>query len=191
MKELEERIRKDGKALSGNILSVDSFLNHQLDIHLLQDIGKEFHRLFAKEGITKILTIESSGIAIACFTAEQFDVPVLFAKKAKSANISNSVYTSPVHSYTYDRDYDITVSKDYLSSEDSVLIIDDFMANGLAVQGLIDICNQAGAEVRGIGIVIEKGFQSGGKRIRKQGYHLESLAVIHEMNEKGIVFEEQ
>lgn len=191
MKELEERILKDGKVLSGNILSVDSFLNHQLDIHLLKDIGKEFHEKFRNEEITKILTIESSGIAIACFTAEQFDVPVLFAKKAKSANLGDDVYTSPVHSYTYDRNYDITVSKKYLTSEDKVLIIDDFMANGLAVQGLIDIAKQAGAEVRGIGIAIEKGFQSGGKRIRKQGYHLESLAVIHEMNQKGIKFEDQ
>ena len=191
MKELEERIRKDGKVLPGNILSVDSFLNHQLDIHLLKDLGKEFYEKFRNDGITKILTIESSGIAIACFTAEWFDVPVLFAKKAKSANIRNDVYTSSVHSYTYDRDYDITVSKDYLSSDDQILIIDDFMANGLAVEGLIDISRQAGAEVKGIGIAIEKGFQSGGKRIRKQGYHLESLAVIHSMNEKGIEFEEQ
>lgn len=191
MKELEERIRKDGKVLSGNILSVDSFLNHQLDIHLLKDMGKEFYEKFHAEGITKILTIESSGIAIACFTAEWFDVPVLFAKKAKSANISEDVYTSPVHSYTYDRDYDITVSKEYLSADDRVLIIDDFMANGLAVQGLIDICTQAGAEVKGIGIAIEKGFQSGGKRIRQQGYHLESLAVIHAMSEKEIEFEDQ
>lgn len=191
MKELEERILRDGKVLSENILSVDSFLNHQLDIHLLEAIGKEFHEKFGSERITKILTIESSGIAIACFTAEQFDVPVLFAKKAKSANISDSVYTSPVHSYTYDRNYEITVSKNYLSSDDRVLIVDDFMANGLAVQGLTDICRQAGAEVAGIGIAIEKGFQSGGMRIRKQGYHLESLAVIRQMSEKGIEFEDQ
>lgn len=190
MKELEKRILEDGTILPGNILKVDSFLNHQIDVHLLKDIGNEFHHIFKDEKITKILTIEASGIAIACFTAEAFDVPVLFAKKSKSANIGNDVYKSKVHSYTYDRDYDITVSKKYLNASDRVLIVDDFMANGLAAEGLVDIVNQAGAQLAGIGICIEKGFQQGGKRLREKGIRVESLAVIRSMSDQDITFEE-
>lgn len=186
MKALEERILKDGDILAGNILKVDSFLNHQLDIDMLKQIGKAFYEAFKEDGITRILTIEASGIAIASVAAMEFDVPVVFAKKAKSHNLGSDVFTSKVHSYTYGRDYDITVSKKYLSSTDKVLIIDDFMANGLAMEGLIDICNQAGAEVGGIGICIEKGFQPGGQRLRDKGYKLVSLAIVDEMSEGNI-----
>ena len=154
MKELKDRIRKDGRVLSGDILKVDSFLNHQIDIVLLDEIGKEFRRRFADEKITKVLTIEASGIAIACMTARHFGVPVVFAKKARSGNIGANVYTSVVHSFTYDRNYDITVSRQYLSEDDCVLIVDDFMANGQAMHGLIDVCEQAGAKVAGIGVVL-------------------------------------
>lgn len=191
MKALEERILKDGDILAGNILKVDSFLNHQLDIDMLKQIGKAFYEAFKEDGITRILTIEASGIAIASVAAMEFDVPVVFAKKAKSHNLGSDVFTSKVHSYTYGRDYDITVSKKYLSSTDKVLIIDDFMANGLAMEGLIDICNQAGAEVGGIGICIEKGFQPGGQRLRDKGYKLVSLAIVDEMSEGNIKFRDQ
>ncbi|MCR4950556.1 MAG: xanthine phosphoribosyltransferase [Solobacterium sp.] len=192
MKQLKDRIRKDGRVLNGDILKVDSFLNHQIDVVLLDEIGREFKRRFEGEKITKVLTIEASGIAIACMTARHYGVPVVFAKKARSGNIGANVYTSVVHSFTYDRNYDITVSKQYLSADDSVLIVDDFMANGQAMHGLIDVCEQAGAKVAGIGIVIEKGFQDGGRRLREKGYHLESLAIVEKMDpENGIVFREQ
>ncbi|HCK88338.1 MAG TPA: xanthine phosphoribosyltransferase [Erysipelotrichaceae bacterium] len=191
MKELKDRIRKDGKVLNADILKVDSFLNHQIDVELLDHIGMEFKKRFENEKITKVLTIEASGIAIACMTARHFNVPVVFAKKARSGNIGSSVYTSVVHSFTYDRNYDITLSRQYLSSDDKVLIVDDFMANGQAMLGMIDICRQAGAEVGGIGIVIEKGFQDGGEMIRRQGYHVESLAIVDAMDpETGIQFRE-
>ena len=191
MKELKDRIRKDGKVLNADILKVDSFLNHQIDVELLDHIGMEFKKRFENEKITKVLTIEASGIAIACMTARHFNVPVVFAKKARSGNIGSSVYTSVVHSFTYDRNYDITLSRQYLSSDDKVLIVDDFMANGQAMLGMIDICRQAGAEVGGIGIVIEKGFQDGGDMIRRQGYHVESLAIVDAMDtETGIQFRE-
>ena len=190
MKELEQRILKDGDILSGDILKVDSFLNHQLDITLLKHIGEAFYEKFKDDKVTKIVTIEASGIAIACSAALKFNVPVVFAKKAQSHNLGNEVYTSKVHSYTYDRDYDITVSRKYLSEDDTIVIIDDFMANGLATEGLLDIAKQAGAKVAGIGICIEKGFQPGGRRLRDKGYKLVSLAIVDEMKEGEIRFRE-
>ncbi|MDD6459542.1 MAG: xanthine phosphoribosyltransferase [Absicoccus porci] len=188
MEKLKQRILKDGQVRNGEVLKVDSFLNHQMDIDLLDEIGAEFQRLFADENITKILTIEASGIAIACMAARHFHVPVVFAKKAKSLNLDGELYTSKVHSFTYDRDYDITVSKKFIQSDDRILIIDDFMANGKAMDGLIDICHQAHAQVAGIGICIEKGFQGGGDRLRKEGYRLESLAIVESMEPGHIVF---
>ena len=190
MKELEQRILKDGDILGGDILKVDSFLNHQLDITLLKHIGEAFYEKFKDDKVTKIVTIEASGIAIACFAALKFNVPVVFAKKAQSHNLGNEVYTSKVHSYTYDRDYDITISRKYLSEDDTIVIIDDFMANGLATEGLLDIAKQAGAKVAGIGICIEKGFQPGGRRLRDKGYKLVSLAIVDEMKEGEIRFRE-
>lgn len=156
MEKLKQRILKDGQVRNGEVLKVDSFLNHQMDIDFLDEIGAEFQRLFADENITKILTIEASGIAIACMAARHFHVPVVFAKKAKSLNLDGELYTSKVHSFTYDRDYDITVSKKFIQSDDRILIIDDFMANGKAMDGLIDICHQAHAQVVGIGICIDE-----------------------------------
>ena len=189
MKLMEDRIRKDGQVRPGNILKVDCFLNHQLDVELLNDMGKEFYRLFKDEGVNKILTIEASGIAIACMAAQYFHVPVVFAKKAKSKNIDGDVYTSTVHSFTYGKDYDITLAKKFLGPDDRVLIVDDFMAVGKAMNGLLDVCQQAGAQVAGIGIAIEKGFQEGGDKLRKQGYKLESLAIVDAMTDDGdIIF---
>ena len=188
MKLLEERIRRDGRVIGTEILKVDSFLNHQIDVQLLDEIGKELYRLFENEGINKVLTIEASGIAIACAAARQFSVPVVFAKKARSLNIGKDTYTARVHSFTYDSDYDITVSQKYLNKGDRVLIVDDFLANGAALNGLLSVCGQAGAEVGGIGICIEKGFQPGGDEIRSRGYHLKSLARIRSMSEEEIVF---
>ncbi len=185
MKLLEDRILKEGQVRPGNVLKVDCFLNHQLDVNLLDAMGEEFYRLFKEDGINKILTIEASGIAIACMAARHFNVPVIFAKKAKSKNIDGDVYTSTVHSYTYGKDYDITMAQKFLGPEDRVLIIDDFMAVGKAMHGLLDICQQAGAQVAGIGIAIEKGFQQGGDSLRKQGYKLESLAIVDKMNDDG------
>lgn len=190
MKALEEKILKEGIILSEDILKVDSFLNHQIDIDFMKSIGEEFYDLFQGERITKILTIEASGIAIGCFSASAFQVPLVFAKKSLSSNIGREVYTSVVHSYTHDTDYTITVSKSYLSKGDSVLIVDDFMANGKAVEGLIDICDQAGANVKGVGICIEKSYQQGGDRIRKKGIRVESLARIRSMKNNEIIFEE-
>lgn len=190
MKELIERIQQDGDILEGNILKVDSFLNHQIDIHLLQDLGQEFYKKFKEEGITKILTIEASGIAIAAFTALAFDVPVLFAKKSKSTNLGNDVYTSKVYSYTHNQEYSITVSKKYIQPNDKFLIVDDFLANGQAINGLLDIVQQSGATVGGIGICIEKTYQAGGKELRKRGYQVESLAKIKSMEDGRITFEE-
>lgn len=185
MKLLEDRILKEGQVRPGNVLKVDCFLNHQLDVELLDSMGEEFYRLFREDGINKILTIEASGIAIACMAARHFNVPVIFAKKAKSKNLDGDVYTSTVHSYTYGKDYDITMAQKFLGPEDRVLIIDDFMAVGKAMHGLLDICQQAGAQVAGIGIAIEKGFQQGGDSLRKQGYKLESLAIVDRMNDDG------
>lgn len=188
MKLLEQRILQDGQVRPGNVLKVDCFLNHQLDIDLLDQIGAEFYRIFQNDGILKILTIEASGIAIACMTARYFQVPVVFAKKAKSKNIDGDVFTSTVHSYTYDRDYDITLSKKFLSPQDKVLIIDDFLANGKAMDGLLDICGQAQCSVKGIGICIEKGFQPGGAKLREAGYKLASLAIIDKMDDTSLTF---
>lgn len=189
MKLLEERIARDGRVIGSEILKVDSFLNHQIDVELLDEIGKELYRLFGNEGITKVITIEASGIAIGCAAARYFKVPCVFAKKARSLNIGKDTYTARVHSFTYDNDYDITISQSYLSSDDRVLIVDDFLANGAALRGLISICEQAGASIGGIGICIEKGFQPGGEEIRAMGYPLQSLAVIESMSEHhGITF---
>lgn len=191
MKLLEERILSEGQVRPGNVLKVDCFLNHQLDVALLDEIGAEFSRIFKDEGINKILTIEASGIAIACMTARHFGVPVVFAKKAKSKNIDGEVYTSTVHSFTYGRDYDITLSKKFLGPQDKVLVLDDFLANGKAMRGLLDVCTQAGATVGGIGICIEKGFQGGGDELRAQGYNLASLAIVEQMNDDSLTFRKQ
>ena len=184
MKLLEDRIRRDGKVREGNVLKVDSFLNHQMDIGLLNEIGKEFRRLFPEPEINKILTIEASGIGIACIAAQYFGVPVVFAKKNKTKNIAGGVYTAKVESFTHGRTYDIMVSRDFLGKGDKVLLIDDFLANGKALEGLISLSEEAGAEVIGAGVVIEKGFQSGGEAIRKRGIHLESLAIVDGMDDK-------
>lgn len=193
MKLLEERIRKDGVVKEGNVLKVDSFLNHQMDVPFFYEMGKEFKRLFQDAPINKILTIEASGIGIAIIAGLHLNVPVVFAKKSRSSNISNQVYHTVIHSYTHNCDNDVVVSKQYLSEEDHVLIIDDFLANGCALQGLIQIVQSSGATVEGIGIAIEKGFQSGGRIIRNLGYQLESLAIVDGMNaETGeIQFREQ
>lgn len=182
MKLLEERIRKDGIVKEGNVLKVDSFLNHQMDVSLFAEMGKEFRRLFAGHPINKILTIEASGIGIACVVAQSFQVPVVFAKKTQSVNLDGEVYTSKVESFTKKRVYDIMVSKKFLSAEDHVLIIDDFLANGCAVLGLMELIEAAGATVEGVGIAIEKGFQQGGRLIREKGIHLESLAIVESMD---------
>lgn len=190
---LEERIVKDGIVKEGNVLKVDSFLNHQMDIRLFDQIGEEFKKLFEGTPINKILTIEASGIGIACVAARQFDVPVIFAKKSKSINIEGEVYVAEVESFTHKCKNQVIVSKKFLNPDDNVLIIDDFLANGCALQGLISIVTSAGANVAGIGIVIEKGFQTGGQIIRNLGYHLESLAIVDEMDAAtgNIIFREQ
>ena len=188
MQHLKDRIRKDGKIKGGNVLKVDSFLNHQMDIKLFEEIGKEFKRRFADVEVNKILTIEASGIGIACVVAQYFDVPVLFAKKNKTKNIAGDVYTSQVESFTHGRVYDIIVSKEFLGKGDKVLLIDDFLANGKALEGLAKLVEDSGAELVGAGIVIEKGFQPGGDNLRKQGIRLESLAIVDSMDEeKGTI----
>lgn len=184
MRILEERIKKDGVIKEGNILKVDSFLNHQMDVALFDQMGKEWKRLFADAPITKILTIEASGIGIACVAAQSFGVPVVFAKKAKSLNIDGEVYTSKVESFTHKRVYDIIVSKKFLNADDHVLVIDDFLANGCAVMGLIDLIQASGATLEGVGIAVEKGFQQGGAMIREKGIHLESLAIVEGIDDK-------
>ena len=189
LKLLEERIRRDGIVRDGGVLKVDSFLNHQMDVTFFVEMAKEFERLYHDCGINKILTIEASGIGVACITAQVFGCPLVFAKKSKTLNIAGDVWTSRVHSFTHNRDYDIIVSKDYLTSADRVLLIDDFLANGAALRGLIDLCSQAGAEVVGAGICIEKTFQPGGDMIRSRGVRVESLARIKSMSpEAGIEF---
>ncbi len=179
---LEQRIVKDGIVREGNVLKVDSFLNHQMDIELYDEMGKEWKRRFEGKNITKILTIEASGIGIACIAAYHFKVPVVFAKKAKSVNIDGDVYCAEVESFTHKNKNQVIVSKRYLSEDDHILIIDDFLANGCALQGLIQIVNASGATVEGIGIAIEKGFQNGGTIIRNLGYQLESLAIVDAMD---------
>ena len=193
MQILYDRILKDGIVREGNVLKVDRFLDHQMDIHLFQEIGKEFKRRFADKEINKILTIEASGIGIACIVAEYFDVPVVFAKKTKTKNIAGEVYTTKVESFTHGAVYDIIVSKEFLGKGDKVLVIDDFLAKGKALDGLTTLIQDSGAELVGAGIVIEKGFQDGGKRIREKGIRVESLAIVDSMNaETGeIVFRDE
>ena len=190
---LEERILKDGVVKQGNVLKVDTFLNHQIDVALLDEIAAELKRRFADEPVTKVLTIETSGIAIACSVAREFGVPVVFAKKSKSVNMDGEMYVAEVESYTHKKTNKVIVAKKFLSAEDRVLIVDDFLANGCALQGLISIVDSAGAEVVGCGIVIEKGFQEGGHRIRNLGFRLESLAIVESMNDETgeIVFRTQ
>ena len=182
MKVLEERIRKDGTVKAGNVLKVDSFLNHQMDIELFNEMGKEWACLFAGRPITKILTVEASGIGIACMAAQHFHVPVVFAKKSQSINIDGEVYSTKIESFTHKRVYDVIVSKKFISPEDHILIIDDFLANGCALEGLLEIVQKAGATVEGIGIAVEKGFQKGGDLIREKGIQLESLAIVESMD---------
>ena len=188
MELLEKRILTDGKTAPGDILKVDNFVNHLIDVEFINECGKEFYRLFGDCNVTKILTIEASGIGIACITALGFGVPVLFAKKAKSANVTGRVYSSKVHSYTHGTDSNVFVSQDYLLPTDRVLIIDDFLAKGSALEGLIDIVNQAGATLVGAGILIEKEYQGGGNIIRERGIRVESLAKIASLDENGITF---
>lgn len=192
MKLLEERIRRDGVVKKGGVLKVDNFLNHQMDIPLFNELGKEFKRLFAGVRVDKILTIESSGIGIACVTAQYFDCPVVFAKKAQSINLDGEVYTTRIHSFTHQREYDVIVSKKFLHPGEHVLIIDDFLANGCAVNGLINLVEHAGAVVEGVGIAVEKGFQAGGKLLRDRGIRVESLAIVERMDDASgtIVFRE-
>ena len=193
MELLKEKIRRQGKVGAGNVLKVDSFLNHQMDIKLFNEFGKEFKRRFADVEVNKILTIEASGIGIACIVAQSFDVPVLFAKKSKTKNIAGEVYTSHVQSYTHGRIFDIIVAKEFLGPGDKVLIIDDFLANGAALEGLISLVKDSGAEFVGAGIIIEKGFQGGGDRLRGAGIRLESLAIVDSMDETTgeIVFRDE
>ena len=190
---LEERIVKDGVVKPGNVLKVDSFLNHQMDIRLMEEIGREFKRRFANEPVTKVLTIEASGIGIAAFVAKEFDVPLVFAKKSKSINLDGDMYVAEVESFTHKNRNQVIVSKKFLLPGEHVLIIDDFLANGCALQGLISIVESAGATVAGCGIAIEKGFQIGGRVIRNLGYHLESLAIVDAMDDEtgAITFRQQ
>ena len=182
MELLEERIRRDGVVKSEGVLKVDGFLNHQMDINLFNEMGKELKRLFADAPINKILTIEASGIGIAAVVAQHFNVPVVFAKKSQSINLDGDVYSTKIQSFTHQRIYDVIVSKKFLNADDHVLLIDDFLANGCALNGLIDLVEEAGATVEGIGIAVEKGFQPGGDDLRSRGYHLESLAIVQSMN---------
>jgi xanthine phosphoribosyltransferase len=188
MKQLEERIRKDGVVKDGDVLKVDSFLNHQMDVELFAEMGREWARLFAGENVTKILTIEASGIGIACMAAQEFHVPVVFAKKNQTKNIAGDVYTAKVESFTHGRVYDIIVAKQFLNPEDRVLLIDDFLANGAALQGLIKLVREAGATLVGAGIAIEKAFQPGGELIRSMGVRVESLARIKSMSDGKLEF---
>ncbi len=183
MQLLEDRILKDGKVFEGNVLKVDSFLNHQLDVALLDEMGHEIKKLFNDTNITKVLTIEASGIGVGCMVAKHFNCPLLFAKKSKTLNIKGDVYTSKVESFTHQCTYDIIVSKDFLNENDTVLIVDDFLAKGNALIGLIDIVNQSGAKLAGCGIAIEKGYQGGGDKLRAQGIRVESMAIVEEMDD--------
>ena len=189
MELLKQRIRRDGIVKGNDVLKVDGFLNHQMDVALFEEIGREFLRRFEGCGVNKILTIEASGIGIACITAQSFHCPVVFAKKSQTKNIAGQVYSTKVESFTHGRVYDVMVSRQYLGPEDTVLIIDDFLANGAALEGLIDLVNQAGAGLAGAGVVIEKAFQPGGERIRAKGIRVEALARIKSMSEeKGVEF---
>jgi xanthine phosphoribosyltransferase len=189
MKLLEDKIRQDGQVIGTDILKVDMFLNHQIDVNLLDEMGKEFFRLFKDKGINKILTVESSGIAIAVMAAKYFNVPVVFAKKSSHKNVGDDVFKAQSHSFTHGKDYEMIVSKKYLSPADNILFIDDFLAGGNAAFAVLDILKQSGANLVGIGIAIEKGFQDGGKTLRDMGISVESLAIVQEMDEtKGISF---
>ena len=188
MKALEDKIRAEGKILPGPVLKVSSFLNHQMDSDFIMELGRALAERFRDDGATKILTIESSGIAIAVAAGAALHVPVLFAKKHRTSNVSGMLYQTLVHSYTHGTDYTVVVEREYLKADDRVLIIDDFLANGKAVEGLLDLASQAGAKVVGAGIVIEKGFQEGGEKLRADGLRVESLAIIDSMDENGIVF---
>ncbi len=191
MQLLKERILKDGTIKPGNILKVDSFLNHQMDIPFINELGREFKRRFADCPVTKILTIEASGIGIAALTAQYFQVPVVFAKKAQSLNLDGEMYTAKVESFTHKKVYDVILSKKFLTAQDHVLILDDFLANGCALKGLIQIVRDSGAVLEGAGVVIEKGFQGGGDELRRMGIRLESLAIIDSMTSDRLVFREQ
>lgn len=188
LKELQDRIRKEGKVLPGNIIKVDGFLNHRVDTKLMRDIAKEFKTKFDLSGLTAVLTVEASGIALATICAEEFGVPMVFAKKAKSDNIEGGLYHSDIYSYTYKKKVTLLLASQWLGKKDKVLIIDDFLANGEALRGLVEIVQEAGAELIGIGVAIEKGFQPGGKRLREAGQNLVSLAIIESADENGIVF---
>lgn len=190
MQLLKEKILREGRILNGNILKVDSFLNHQIDTELLNEIGKEFKKRFQDKNVNKILTVEASGIAIAVIAAQYFNVPVVFAKKTESKNLDKDVYEGSVYSYTKAKEYKIRVSKRYISEEDNILIIDDFLANGQAILGLKEIVDAAAANLTGVGIVIEKGFQKGGSLLREAGINIESLAIIDSMGKEGVAFRE-
>lgn len=191
MKLLEDRIREDGVVKNGDVLKVDSFLNHQMDVKLFIEMAREWQRHFADKPINKILTIEASGIGIAAIVGEIFGAPVVFAKKSQSINLDGTVYCTSIQSFTHGRTFDVIVSKKFIGEDDHVLIIDDFMANGFAVQGLVDIVNAAGAKLEGIGIAVEKGFQGGGDRFRASGIPYKALAVIEKADESGFVFREE
>ena len=191
MKLLQDRIRSEGKVLPGNIIKVDGFLNHRVDTALLRSMAKEFESKFDLSGLTAVLTVEASGIALATVCAEEYGVPMIFAKKAKSDNIEGGLYHSDIFSYTYKKKVTLILASQWLSANDKVLIVDDFLANGEALRGLVEIVQEAGAELIGIGVAIEKGFQPGGKKLRDAGIHLESLAIIEQADENGIVFREE
>ena len=191
MRLLQERIRRDGKVLPGNIVKVDGFLNHRVDTALLREIAHEFKRLFPTEGLTAVLTVEASGIPLATICAEEFGVPLVFAKKGKSDNIEGGLDQSEIFTYTYKKKVTLLVSRQWLGRDDRVLIVDDFLANGEALRGLVEIVGQAGAELVGIGVAVEKGFQPGGRRLRESGYNLKSLAIIDAADENGFVFREE
>lgn len=191
VKLLQDRIAKDGKVLPGNIIKVDGFLNHRVDVSLMKELAEEFYRIFSEVKPTLIMTVEASGIALATVAAERFGIPLLFAKKAKSDNIEGGLYKSEIFSYTYKKTVNLIVSAEWINSSDRVLVIDDFLANGEALRGVIDIAHQAGAEVVGVGIAVEKGFQAGGQKLRDLGYNLHSLAIIEKADENGIVFREE
>lgn len=191
MQQLQERILKEGKVLPGNIVKIDGFLNHRVDTGLMRAMAKEFTQLFDTSGVTAVLTVEASGIALGTICAEEMGVPLLFAKKAKSDNIEGGLYQSDIFSYTYKKKVTLLLSKQWLGPQDKVLIVDDFLANGEALKGLVDIVKQADAELIGIGVAVEKGFQPGGQRLRDAGYNLKSLAIIEKADDKGIVFRKQ
>ena len=190
MKQLRDRIKAEGKVLPGNVIKVDGFLNHRVDVVLMRDIAREFARLFDTAGLTAVLTVEASGIAIGAICADELGVPLVFVKKAKSDNIEGGLYRSDIYSYTYKKEVTLLLSRQWLGKNDKVLIVDDFLANGEALRGLVEIVEQAGAELVGIGIAVEKGFQRGGKLLREKGYNLKSLAIIDKADENGIEFRE-